>query len=180
MFSKPKSAGIILSCALLACLGALSGCQSPTGKTVGQTMNDASISTAVQTKLTSDRLSNFPRINVDTERGVVNLSGVVETEAQRERVERLARQVDGVIRVNNNLQIQNRPPSGKYPNPEQNNDMKDRQPMKYKGHRDQANMTKQTQGADVIQGQVVRVEGETYVGGGQMGKKSVYMPTPLP
>ena len=44
-------------------------------------MSDASISTAVQAKLTSDRLSNFPRIDVDTERGVVNLSGVVETEA---------------------------------------------------------------------------------------------------
>ena len=105
MFSRLKSAGIILSYALLACLGALSGCQSTTGKTVGQTMNDAAISTAVQTKLTSDRLSNFSRINVDTERGVVNLSGVVETEAQRARVERLTRQVDGVVRVNNNLQI---------------------------------------------------------------------------
>ena len=171
MFSKPKSAGIILSCALLACLGALSGCQSTTGKTAGQTMNDASISTAVQTKLTSDRLSNFPRINVDTERGVVNLSGVVETEAQRERVERLTRQVDGVVRVNNNLQIQNRPPSGNHPNPEQNNDMKDRQPEKYKGHGDQANTTKHTQGADVIQGHVVRVEGETYVVRGPDGKE---------
>ena len=78
-------------------------------------MNDASISTAVQTKLTSDSVANFPRIDVDTERGVVSLNGVVETAAQRARAERLARQVDGVIRVNNNLQIQNRPPSGKQP-----------------------------------------------------------------
>ena len=172
MFSRLKSAGIILSYALLACLGALSGCQSTTGKTVGQTMNDAAISTAVQTKLTSDRLSNFSRINVDTERGVVNLSGVVETEAQRARVERLTRQVEGVVRVNNNVQIENRPPSGKHPNPEQTNDMKEGQPEKYNGPGDPKNMTKQTQGADVIQGQVVRVEGETYVVRGPDGRET--------
>ena len=171
MCSKQKSAGIILSCALLACLGALSGCQSTTGKTAGQTMNDASISTAVQTKLTSDRLSNFPRINVDTERGVVNLSGVVETEAQRARVERLTRQVEGVVRVNNNVQIENRPPSGKH-NPDQNTDIKEGQPEKYNGPGDQKNVTNQTHGADVMQGQVVRVEGETYVVRGADGKET--------
>src|SRR5580765_7050416 len=102
MFSVPKFS-ILLSCAVLALVGALSGCQSTTGKTAGQTMSDASITTAVQAKLTSDRLSNFPRIDVDTERGVVNLSGVVETAAQRDRAERLAHQVNGVVRVNNNL-----------------------------------------------------------------------------
>ena len=94
---------------MLTLLVALGGCQSTTGKTAVQTISDASISTAVQTKLTSDRLSNFARVDVDTERGVVNLSGVVQTEEQRSQAERLARQVDGVVRVNNNLQIQNQP-----------------------------------------------------------------------
>ncbi|MEO7862822.1 MAG: BON domain-containing protein [Nitrospirales bacterium] len=171
MFSFPKFPGIVLSCAVLVCLGALSGCQSTTGKTAGQTMSDASISTAVQTKLTSDSLANFPRIDVDTERGVVSLNGVVETAAQRARAERLARQVDGVIRVNNNLQIQNRPPSGKHTDPAQTNDMKERQPEKYTGQADQKNMTVQTQGVDVIQGEVVRVEGETYFVRGRDGKE---------
>jgi osmotically-inducible protein OsmY len=88
-------------------LVALTGCETTSGKTAGQTMSDASISTAVQTKLTSDRLSNFSHVDVDTERGVVNLSGVVDTEEQRTQAERLARQIDGVAQVNNNLQIQN-------------------------------------------------------------------------
>src|SRR3954463_2267024 len=105
MLSFPKLSGVVLSCAMLVCLGALSGCQSLTGKTASQTMSDASISTAVQAKLTSDRPSNFPRIDVDTERGVVNLSGVVETEGQRTQAARLAQQVKGVVRVNNNLQL---------------------------------------------------------------------------
>lgn len=162
---------VVLSCAVLALLGALSGCQSTTGKTASQTMSDASISTAVQTKLTSDRLSNFPRIDVDTERGVVNLSGVVETEAQRARAERLAHQVEGVVRVNNNLQIQNRLPSGKQTNPAHAEDMKAGQPERNSGYAEQQDRTMQTQGGTIIQGNVVRVEGDTYFVRGRDGKE---------
>ena len=172
MFSNPKFMGVILSCAVLSLLGTISGCQSTTGKTASQTMSDASISTAVQTKLTSDRLSNFPRIDVDTERGVVNLSGVVETEAQRARAERLARQVEGVVRVNNNLQIQSRPPSEKQTNPAQAQDTKTTQPEQNSGYAEQKDMTVQTQGgASTIQGDVVRVEGDQYFVRGRDGQE---------
>lgn len=86
--------------------GALTACESTTGKTMGQNVSDASISTAVQTKLTGDRVSNFTRVDVDTERGVVQLSGVVPSSEQKSRAEELTRQVNGVRRVNNNLQVQ--------------------------------------------------------------------------
>jgi hyperosmotically inducible periplasmic protein len=86
--------------------GAVSACESTTGKTMGQNVSDASISTAVQTKLTGDRVSNFTRVDVDTERGVVQLSGVVPSSEQKLRAEELTRQVNGVRRVNNNLQVQ--------------------------------------------------------------------------
>jgi hyperosmotically inducible protein len=172
MFSIPKFVGVALSCALLALLGGLSGCQSTTGKTAGQTMKDASISTAVQTKLTGDRLSNFSRIDVDTERGVVNLSGVVETVAQRAQAERLANQVDGVVRVNNNLQVQNRVPSGKQTNPAQATDNTAGQSGRSSGYADdQKDMTMQTQGVSIIQGDVVRVEGDNYFVKGSDGKE---------
>ncbi len=84
----------------------LVGCQSTTGKTAGQTIDDASITTAVQAKLSSDQLSNFSRIDVDAERGVVTLTGVVKSAEQKMRVVELTRQVAGVRTVNNNLQIQ--------------------------------------------------------------------------
>ena len=90
----------------MALLLGLGACQSTTGKTAGETMTDTKITAAVQTKLTSDRISNFTRVDVDTERGVVNLSGVVPSSDQRSRAEELTRQVNGVTRVNNNLQIQ--------------------------------------------------------------------------
>ena len=102
MSSMAKSMVIFLFC---ISLGALTGCQSTTGKTASQTINDAAITTAVEAELTSDRLSDFPRINVDTERGVVSLGGVVWTEDQRVRAERLAHQVKGVVKVKNKLQV---------------------------------------------------------------------------
>jgi len=84
----------------------LTACQSMTGKTTGQTIDDATLTASVQAKLTGDKLSNFSRINVDTDRSVVSLNGVVRTVEEKSRAEELARQVAGVTNVNNNLQIQ--------------------------------------------------------------------------
>ena len=90
----------------MVCLLSVGACQSTTGKTAGQTMTDSKITASVQSKLTADRVSNFTRVDVDTERGVVNLSGVVPSPEQKTRAEELARQVNGVTRINNNLQVQ--------------------------------------------------------------------------
>ena len=89
----------------VVCL-AVAGCQSTTGKTAGQTMDDATITASVQAKLSSDRLSNFSRIDVDTERGMVTLNGVVKSADQKARVADMPREVKGVKGVNNNLQVQ--------------------------------------------------------------------------
>ena len=96
---------LAMACGLIGALS-LTACQSTTGKTAGQTMTDSRITAAVQSKLTADRISNFTRVDVDTERGVVNLSGVVTSAEQKSRAEELTRQVNGVTRINNNLQIQ--------------------------------------------------------------------------
>ena len=84
----------------------MTACQSMTGKTAGQTMDDATVTTSVLAKLTSDKASNFSRIDVDTNRSVVTLNGVVRTVEEKSRAEDLARQVTGVTKVNNNLQLQ--------------------------------------------------------------------------
>jgi two-component system, cell cycle response regulator DivK len=82
----------------------LSGCQAMTGKTAGQNIDDAAISTSVQATLTADKASNFTRIDVDTNNGVVYLNGNVQNSQQKTRAEELAR-VNGVKRVVNNLQV---------------------------------------------------------------------------
>jgi hyperosmotically inducible periplasmic protein len=93
----------IAAVALLAV--ALSGCQAMTGRTTGRNVDDAAITTSVQTTLTSDKASNFTRIDVDTTNGVVYLNGTVQSAEQKARAEQLAGRVDGVKKVVNNLQV---------------------------------------------------------------------------
>ncbi|MGZ8454392.1 MAG: BON domain-containing protein, partial [Candidatus Binatia bacterium] len=83
-----------------------SGCQSMTGSTAGQNVDDSTITASVKTKLASEKLSTLTRVEVDTVRAVVSLNGMVESSETRSRVEALVRQVDGVKGVNNNLQVQ--------------------------------------------------------------------------
>jgi hyperosmotically inducible periplasmic protein len=84
----------------------LSGCQALTGETLGQNIDDTTITTQVKAKLAGDKASSVTRVQVDTNRGVVQLSGTVESSADRSRAEQLARGVDGVRSVVNNLQLQ--------------------------------------------------------------------------
>jgi hyperosmotically inducible periplasmic protein len=81
-------------------------CRSMTGKSAGENIDDATITTQVKAKLTEERASNLTRVRVSTTRGTVVLSGVVETPAQRIRAEQLASQVKGVKEVTNNLQVE--------------------------------------------------------------------------
>ena len=91
---------------LVVMIALVSGCQSMTGSTAGQNVDDSTITASVKTKLAGEKLSTLTRVEVDTIRGVVSLNGVAETAETRARVESLTRQVDGVKSVNNNLQIQ--------------------------------------------------------------------------
>jgi osmotically-inducible protein OsmY len=83
----------------------LVSCQATTGRSAGRNVDDAALTTSVNAALVSDKPSNFTRIDVDTTNGVVALNGTVETPEQRSRAEQLARRVDGVKRVVNNLQV---------------------------------------------------------------------------
>jgi len=89
-----------------AILSILSGCRSMTGKSAGTNIDDASITTAVKSKLVADKASNLTRVNVDTNNGTVYLNGTVESAEQRARAEQIAREAKGVRNVVNNLQVQ--------------------------------------------------------------------------
>ena len=83
----------------------LAGCQAMTGKTAGQNVDDAALTASVKSTLVADKVSNLTRVDVDTNNGVVSLNGVVDSAQQKARAEDLARRVNGVRGVNNNLQI---------------------------------------------------------------------------
>jgi osmotically-inducible protein OsmY len=87
----------------------LTGCQALTGETLGQNIDDTNLTAAVKTQLARDKVSSLTRIDVDTNRGVVSLNGIVESTEQRARAEQIARGVSGVRGVTNNLQVQREP-----------------------------------------------------------------------
>lgn len=92
--------------AVFALIFMLGGCQAITGETLGEHIDDTTITTTVKTRLAADKGASLTRIQVDTDRGVVQLSGVVETAAEKARAEQIARGVGGVKSVRNNLQAQ--------------------------------------------------------------------------
>jgi hyperosmotically inducible periplasmic protein len=84
----------------------LSGCQALTGETLGEHIDDTTITSTVKTRLAAEKGTTLTRVQVDTDRGVVQLSGVVADAAERTRAEQIARGVNGVKSVRNNLQAQ--------------------------------------------------------------------------
>jgi hyperosmotically inducible protein len=87
-------------------VGLLAGCAATKGKTTGQYVDDASITTAVKAKLASNKASTLTRVNVQTVQGTVHLMGIVDSQETKQRATQLARQVRGVRGVQNDLQIQ--------------------------------------------------------------------------
>jgi hyperosmotically inducible protein len=91
---------------LLMFLGVMAGCQALTGETAGENVDDTTITTTVKAKLAADKGSSLTRVSVETNRGVVQLSGVVQSAADKSRAAEVARSVSGVRNVVNNLQVQ--------------------------------------------------------------------------
>jgi len=66
---------------------------------------DVALVAAVKAKLTADPDVAAVNIDVDAENGVITLSGTVKSSAARQEAERLARSVDGVRGVHNELKV---------------------------------------------------------------------------
>ena len=103
-----KRYGMILRIAAVVALVAFVGaCKTTTSP--GRQVDDATIKSAVKAKLAADvRLSTLTNITVNSTNGVVTLAGQVRDESDRMAAEEVARSVDGVVRVNNDLQVKNR------------------------------------------------------------------------
>lgn len=71
-----------------------------------QTIDDAAITASVKSKYLVDDTLKGLQISVDTEQGVVMLTGLVQDEAAKELATQIAQGVEGVVRVDNQLTIQ--------------------------------------------------------------------------
>ena len=68
--------------------------------------NDATITMNIQSRYFSDDAIKAREIDVDTEKGVVTLTGEVPSETARRQAETIAQSVTGVTRVQNNLRVE--------------------------------------------------------------------------
>ena len=90
---------------LVVVVAVVVGCRSATGTTAGNTIDDATITASVKTRLVADKASNLTQVDVDTNNGTVYLNGTVDSAEQRSRAEQLAWQAKGVKSVVNSLQV---------------------------------------------------------------------------
>ena len=95
----------ILALASAATLSILaSGCAVTRGQsTMGSYIDDTGITAGVKARLLEDKSTGGLSINVDSLNGTVALSGFATSEAEKARAEALAREVQGVKSVRNNL-----------------------------------------------------------------------------
>jgi len=83
----------------------IGSCQTPAGRTAGEVIDDATITTKVKAKLLDEGALQGLAISVDTFEGEVTLTGAVKNEQQRETAGKIVRTVSGVKAVNNLLKI---------------------------------------------------------------------------
>ena len=84
----------------------MAGCSStPTQQSTGQAVDDGVVTAKVKAALVADPVTKAHQINVDTFKGTVQLSGFVETDEARTRALQLARDVDGVKKVKDAMEV---------------------------------------------------------------------------
>jgi osmotically-inducible protein OsmY len=104
----------LLACTLCLALPAFA---QPAGKTNDQATEegrqkntqyakDSTLTSKVHTALANDvGLRTLRSINVDSDKGVVTLKGVVDSEDSKQRAEAVAKRVSGVTSVKNELRV---------------------------------------------------------------------------
>jgi hyperosmotically inducible periplasmic protein len=98
---KNLAASAFVAAALL--FGA--ACSRDDGKTAGQTIDDAAISTKVKAAFAQDPGVRAVDVKVDTHKGMVQLSGWADSAQEKTRAEELAKAVPGVKSVENKIAL---------------------------------------------------------------------------
>ncbi len=101
MTRRLRIAGLLVSIALVTVLAACAGTQ--TRESSGEYLDDSVITTKVKAAIFNEGSLKSLQINVETFRGEVQLSGFVDSPASVAKAGEVARNVQGVKSVKNNL-----------------------------------------------------------------------------
>lgn len=83
----------------------LAGCAGAGAKS-GLYVDDSTITTKVKTAFATDKTVSAMRVHVETNQGIVRLSGNVGSMAEKRRAEEVARSIAGVKSVTNAITVQ--------------------------------------------------------------------------
>ena len=99
-----KTAALLVAACMAATV--MVGCSStPTQQSAGQAVDDGVVTAKVKAALVADPVTKAHQINVETFKGTVQLSGFVETDEARTRALQLARDVEGVRKVKDAMEV---------------------------------------------------------------------------
>jgi osmotically-inducible protein OsmY len=91
--------------ALIVLLGLAACAETAHQRSTGQYVDDSTLTARVKTALIGDEQVKARNIDVDTYKGVVSLSGFVESRGEAERAVTLAQKVDGVRSVKDDMHV---------------------------------------------------------------------------
>jgi osmotically-inducible protein OsmY len=103
-FKSSLIAGTI-ALALGASVAGAQDTATPADRSVGQVVDDATITATVKAKLLADERTKAFDVNVDTAKGVVTLTGGADSGVAKSAAQELAGQVEGVILIRNELVV---------------------------------------------------------------------------
>ena len=99
-----KSYSVIRFLVVLMMIVAFMACAStPKQESTGEYVDDSVITNKVKTQLAADDFLKSFQISVETRKGIVELSGFVDSQKAKDKAEQIARGVDGVKSVKNAL-----------------------------------------------------------------------------
>lgn len=97
---------ILMAAFAAAALALGSGCAVVREQqSVGSYIDDATLTAQVKAKFAEDPAVSAAAISVETLKGVVQLSGFAKTATEKTQAERLARNIQGVVSVRNDIVV---------------------------------------------------------------------------
>jgi len=87
-------------------LALFSGCASMTGRTAGEHIDDANITTQANAIIVKDPDAQYLKIDVSSLEGNVVLQGYIHDRTAEERIVAKIRQINGVKSVKSNLKVE--------------------------------------------------------------------------
>jgi hyperosmotically inducible protein len=105
--NSPRTLALLLSVPVL--LG-IPACERPNGtvpereRTAGEVIDDKALNASVRSALSEDSVK-YPDVQVASYRGVVQLSGFVDTREHKSRASDIAKNIAGVKKVENSISV---------------------------------------------------------------------------